>query len=266
VILPETFQIYAIRYARVDRGAAENFLGGDPHNGPMPLDFFVWAVTNARRTLVVDTGFNSATAARRKREFLRCPTEGLRLGGIDASAIEDVIVTHMHYDHIGNFDLFPNATFHLQDREMAFTTGRHMCHPPLRNSFDVEDVVGLVRKVHSDRVQFHDGEAELFPGLSLHWVGGHTAGIQVVRVWTQRGWVVLASDATHFYANMEQDRPFPVIFNVGDAVEAFRTLRRLADSPRHIVPGHDPLVLTRYPAPRDDLKGIVARLDLEPST
>ena len=164
MILPETFQIYAIRYARVDRGAAENFLGGDPHNGPMPLDFFVWAVTNARRTLVVDTGFNSAAGGSAQARIFTLPYRGARaFGGIDASAIEDVIVTHMHYDHMGHFDLLPNATFHLQDREMAFTTGRHMCHPPLRNSFNVEDVVGLVRKVHSDRVQFHDGEAELFP-------------------------------------------------------------------------------------------------------
>jgi hypothetical protein len=87
----------------------------------------------------------------------------------------------------------------------------------------------------------------------------------VVRVWTQRGWVVLASDATHFYANMEQGRVFPVVFNVGDVLEGFRTLRRLADSPQHIVPGHDPLVLKRYRAPAEEHKGMIARLDVDPS-
>jgi len=59
------------------------------------------------------------------------------------------------------------------------------------------------------RVRFHDGDAELFPGISLHLIGGHTMGLQVVRVATRRGAVVLASDASHFYANMEQTRPFP---------------------------------------------------------
>jgi glyoxylase-like metal-dependent hydrolase (beta-lactamase superfamily II) len=262
---PEIYEVYAVRYARVDRLAGENFLGGDPHNGSMPMDFFVWAVKSSRRTLVIDMGFDAGVAARRKRDFLRCPTEGLRLLGIDATTISDVIVTHMHYDHVGNYDRFPAATFHLQDREMAYVTGRHMCHPPLRNSFEIHDVVGLVRKVYTDHVQFHEGDTELAPGISVHWVGGHTAGSQVVRVRTQRGWVVLASDATHYYANMEQQRPFPIVFNVGDVLEGYRTLRKLADSPQHIVPGHDPLVLARYPAPRAELTGIVARLDIDPS-
>jgi glyoxylase-like metal-dependent hydrolase (beta-lactamase superfamily II) len=86
-------------------------------------------------------------------------------------------------------------------------------------------------------------------------------GLQVVRVATRRGWVVIASDASHFYANMEQVRPFPIVFNVADMVEGYARLRALADSPGHIIPGHDPLVLQRYPAPAESLRGIVARLD-----
>jgi hypothetical protein len=72
---------------------------------------------------------------------------------------------------------------------------------------------------------------------------------------------VLASDASHFYANMEQVRPFPIVYNVADMVEGYARLRALADSPGHIIPGHDPLVLERYPAPSSALQGIVARLD-----
>jgi len=85
-----------------------------------------------------------------------------------------------------------------------------------------------------------------------------------MRIWTKRGWVVLASDAAHFYANMDEGRPYPVVFNTGEMLEGFSNLRRLASSPDHIIPGHDPLVLERYPAPTGDLKGIVARLDVEP--
>jgi glyoxylase-like metal-dependent hydrolase (beta-lactamase superfamily II) len=86
-------------------------------------------------------------------------------------------------------------------------------------------------------------------------------GMQAVRVATRRGWLVLASDAAHFYANMEQVRPFPIVFSVADMVEGYRRLRELADSSGHIIPGHDPLVLERHPAPSEGLRGIVARLD-----
>jgi glyoxylase-like metal-dependent hydrolase (beta-lactamase superfamily II) len=86
-------------------------------------------------------------------------------------------------------------------------------------------------------------------------------GLQVVRVATRRGWVVLASDASHYYANMEQSRPFPIVYNVGDMVEGWRKARALAESGEHVIPGHDPLVLARYPAPAPALQGLVARLD-----
>jgi glyoxylase-like metal-dependent hydrolase (beta-lactamase superfamily II) len=119
----------------------------------------------------------------------------------------------------------------------------------------------MVRNTYAGRVRFHDGDAGIAPGVSLHFIGGHTMGLQVVRVATRRGHVVLASDASHFYANMEQARPFPIVFNVADMVEGYARLRALADSPAHIIPGHDPLVLERYPAASDALQGIVARLD-----
>jgi glyoxylase-like metal-dependent hydrolase (beta-lactamase superfamily II) len=255
------YEIYAIKYGRHERRARENFIGGDPHDGPMPLDYFVWLVRNAERAVVVDTGFSAATAARRQREHLRCPTEGLRLLGVEAATVRDVVITHLHYDHVGNFDLFPAATFHLQDEEMRYATGRHMRHELFRGAFDVEDVVGMVRNVYRGRVCFHDGDAAPFPGVSLHRIGGHTLGLQVVRVATRRGWVVLASDASHFYANMEQVRPFPIVYSVADMVAGYGRVRSLAESPDHVIPGHDPKVMERYPAPRKDLEGIVVRLD-----
>ena len=257
----EVYEVYAVKYAHHERRVGENFIGGDPHDGPMPLDYFVWLVRGRGRELVVDTGFSAAVAARRGRNHLRCPTDGLRVLGVEAQAVKDVVITHLHYDHVGNFDLFPAATFHLQDDELSYATGRHMSHPVFSGAFDVEDVVGMVRNVYRGRVRFHDGDAELFPGISLHLIGGHTKGLQVVRVATRRGWLVLASDASHFYANMEQERPFPIVYSVADMVQGYARLRELAESPAHIIPGHDPEVLRRYPAPRAELEGIAARLD-----
>jgi glyoxylase-like metal-dependent hydrolase (beta-lactamase superfamily II) len=258
------YEVYALKYAHHERRASANFLGGDPHDGPMPIDYFVWAIVGAERSYVVDTGFDAATGGKRGRKVLRCPSEGLAMVGVDPAKVRDVIVTHMHYDHCGNHHLFPEATFHLQDREMAYATGRHMCHAALGGAYETEDVCAMVRRLFAGRLQFHDGVTELAAGISLHHIGGHTMGIQAVRVWTRRGWVVLASDASHLYANMEQGRPYPIIYHLGDMLEGFGTLRKLASSPSHVIPGHDPLVLQRYPAPRPELAGIVARLDADP--
>lgn len=255
------YEVYALKYAHHDRRASENFIGGDPHDGPMPLDYFVWLVRGEGREVLVDTGFSPAMAAKRGREHLRCPAESLRLLGADAARIRDVVITHLHYDHVGNFELFPAATFHLQERELAYATGRYMCVECFRGAFEVEDVVGMVRRVYQGRVCFHQGDSELFPGISLHLIGGHTMGLQAVRVSTRRGWVVLASDASHFYANMEQERPFPIVWSVAEMLDGYRRMRALAESPAHIVPGHDPLVMERYPAVSPALQGVAARLD-----
>jgi len=259
---PETFEVFAVKYATHMRNADMNFMDPpDMHDGPMPIDYFIWLARSDKRTFIIDTGFNADTAAERGRELLRCPAESLSLLGVDANTVEDIIITHLHYDHVGNFDLFPNAQFHLQDREMNYATGRNMRHKPFRAPMDVEHVVGMVRQVYAERVTFHDGETELVPGFSLHHVGGHTAGLQVVRVHTRRGWVVLASDASHLYANMERTNPYPIIFREDEMLDGFETLRRLADSPDHIIPGHDPAVMDRYPASSPELEGIVVRLD-----
>ena len=260
----DTYEIYAVRYAHHERRARENFYGGDPHDGPMPLDYFVWAIRNAARTLILDTGFDAAMAKKRGRDFLHAPREGLLAIGVDPDKVADVVISHMHYDHAGNNDLFPNAAFHLQDREMAFCTGRCMCHADVRRSFEVDDVTAMIGRVFQGRVHFHDGDDEIAPGITVHHVGGHTAGLQFMRVKTARGWVVLASDASHFYANFEQMRAYATVYNVGDMLEGFSRLKRLASSPHHVIPGHDPLVMRRYPAAKPGLEGICVRLDVEP--
>ncbi len=262
----DSYEIYAVKYAHHDRPARDNFLGGDPHDVNMPLDYFVWAVVGEERSFVVDMGFDEAMGKQRGRQFCQPPEAGLKAIGIEADKVSDVIITHMHYDHAGNHGLFPNARFHLQDREMAYCTGRCMCHPTLSHAYEAEDVAVMLRRVFQGRVAFHDGDSEVAPGISVHLMGGHTNGLQVVRVRTRRGWVVLASDASHLYANIGQARPFPVVYNVGDMLEAYGKIRRLADSEAHIVPGHDPDVLKRYPAAAGGLEDWIVRLDADPKS
>ena len=228
----------------------------------MPLDYYVWVIKADARNIVVDTGFDSREAASRGRTLIRPVAEGLAAIDVDPRDVLDVVITHMHYDHAGNVALFPRARFHVQDAEMAYCTGRAMTHQHLATPFAVENVVEMVRRVFDGRVVFHAGGSVLYPGVTLHHLPGHTLGLQAVRVETGRGPVVLASDAAHFWANLEREIPFPVVADVPQYLESLRALRRLAPSVDHIIPGHDPGVLARFPAEAGALD--IVRLDLAP--
>ena len=261
----DTYEVYALHYGTMpQRTRRDSFIHADDHAAPHTIDYFVWAIVNAERTIVVDTGFDQAEGERRGRTHLRSPAQALSLLGVDAATVQDVIVTHLHYDHAGTLGDFPAARFHVNDREMAFATGRQMNRAFFRRSFAVHHVTAMVECLFQERLVFHDGEESIAPGVSVHHIGGHTPGMQSVRVNTRRGQVVLASDACHFYENMERGLPFPTVYNVDDMIQGWDTLRRLADSPAHIVPGHDPLVFQRYPAPEPGLEGTVVRLDAVP--
>src|SRR5207342_1514301 len=144
--------VYAIKYSHQERRSSANFIGGDSHDVPMPLDYFVWAVVGEARAYVVDTGFDQAAADKRGKRITRPVEEGLAAIGVDCSSVQDVILTHMHYDHAGNGALFPHARYHLQDKEMAFCTGRCMCHRTLGVHFEPDDVAGMVHKVFKGQV------------------------------------------------------------------------------------------------------------------
>jgi glyoxylase-like metal-dependent hydrolase (beta-lactamase superfamily II) len=260
----DVYTVYAIRYGRHDRRSPVNYIGGDPHDILQPLDYYIWAIVGTQTTFVLDTGFDRAMGAKRDRAIIKPIDEGLKAIGIDSGAVEHVIISHLHFDHAGNYDLFPRARYHLQDCEMGYATGRSMCHEQLRMPFEADDVAAMVRKVFADRVQFHDGTGELAPGITVHLVGGHSRGLQCVRVKTRRGFVVLAADATHLYNHFEERRVYPIVDNVALVLEGYDLLERLATSRQHVIPGHDPAVLDRYPAARAGLQDWVVRLDAEP--
>lgn len=263
--MPEPFELFALRYANHSgRSAADNFIGGDLHESGADLDYYVWVARRSDRVFVIDTGFGEEAAQRRGRTLLRRPAQALALLGIEAAEVDEVILTHLHYDHAGGTGDFRKARFHLQDSEMAFATGRCMCHAHLSAPFEVEDVVAMVRRVFNAQVVFHDGVDQLAEGLSVHRIGGHSKGLQAVRVFTRRGWVVIASDATHLYANIATGRPFPIVVDVAQMLDGFRQVRELADSEDHVIPGHDPMVMNLYPAPSPELEGIAVRLDTAP--
>lgn len=238
------YRIYAVRYAHRQCTSSEAFYG-DYHASPMTMDYFVWALTNGTHTVVVDLGFTEPVGTRRGRQFLRCPSKGLGEIGVDAGQVEHVILSHFHYDHVGNYALFPKATFYVQDAEMAFYTGRHAARPAFRHSIEADDVCALVHLNYERRLVFVDGAREIVPGIGVHKVGGHTAGMQIVTVDHAKGRAVVASDASHYYRNFEERIPFNTLHDLPGVYGAFERIRELAGAPELVIPGHDPLVLDR---------------------
>jgi glyoxylase-like metal-dependent hydrolase (beta-lactamase superfamily II) len=263
-VTTETYEILAIKYAELAaRRRFESFIAADNHDGPHPITYYIWVIRNANRTIVVDCGFDEVEGAKRGRKVTRTPAAALEMLGIAASGIEQLIISHLHYDHAGTLAAFPKARFHLQAAEMAYATGPCMCHAFLRHPFTADHVCEMVRNIYSGRVAFHDGDGEVAPGVTVHKLGGHSRGLQCVRVMTAGGPVVLASDSSHFYENFEQGKVFPITIDIADVLEGYTRLKGLAGSPRRVVPGHDPLVLERYPALNAQTQGIVHRLDVD---
>ncbi len=262
----EIYEIFALRYAeRTDRTRAENFKMADDHDAPMPLDYYLWVIRNDARTIVVDTGFGKAEARQRGRQLLQTPEQALARVGVQLATVKDVVITHLHYDHAGTLADFSAARFHLQSSEMAFATGPAMLDAGERWAFSADHVCDMVRLLYDDRLVFHDEDADIAPGITLHRLPGHTAGLQVVRVPTRRGFVVLASDASHFYENFARRSPFPICYSEPDMLKSFERLAQLADSEDHIIPGHDPLVRALYSPPSGELDGWACRLHEPPA-
>ncbi|MBE9636245.1 N-acyl homoserine lactonase family protein [Salipiger mangrovisoli] len=243
------WEIFALRYAtRAARTRADSFIFDDDHAAPHPMDYFLWVLRREHEVVLVDTGYEADEGARRDRPILLDPREALRPLNIRAEDVGRVIVTHLHYDHAGGLHLFPNATLHMQAAEMAYATGPCMCHATLRMPYTGDHICEAVRRLFAGQLVFHDGDAEVAEGVTVHRIGGHSRGLQCVRVRTQSGWMVLASDAAHYYENLLRQKPFPIVVDLEDMLKGFARLETLASERRLILPGHDPRVTRLFPS------------------
>jgi len=241
----DQYRIYAVRYGHRDTVPAWEAFHKE-HAAPLyGMDYFVWAITNGQRTVIVDTGYSEEEGVRRGRQFLRSPVVGLAELGIDAGHVEHVVLSHFHYDHIGGTALFPRARFWVQEAEMRFYTGPNATRPAFRGSIYLPDILSVVTLNYEGRVAFADGDVEIVSGIWVHAASGHTAGMQIVSAETSRGRAVLTSDASHYYANMDEGYAFNTFVDLAGVYRAYDRIRALAASPDLIIPGHDPLVLQR---------------------
>lgn len=256
--------VHAVKYAdRNARTRADSFIFDDNHDAPHAMDYYIWVLRHGEKTIVVDTGYDTAEAQSRQRPIALEPHAALAPLGIDPATVTDVIVTHLHYDHAGGLHLFPSAQLHLQQAEMAFATGPCMCHPTLQMPFTAIHICTAIQRLYSGKLTFYDGDAEIADGVTVHCIGGHSRGLQCVRVRTKSGWLVLASDAAHFYENVRAQKPFPIVVDLQNMLDGFATLNNLASHPDLIIPGHDPLVRACFP---NEVAPHISRLDVGPTT
>jgi len=232
------YKIYILQYALRKCMMCERVMGSTDTT-PVEVPYYIWVVTNGEHTAVVDMGATESNITKHGRFWLEHPASLLDKVGVNAKTVEHAIVTHLHWDHAGNYELFPRAKFHLQEDELAFWTGKHVKHRYFSRAIEVEDVCAMVRYNYDGRVNLVSGSQELFPGVTLHRMGGHTKGIQVVQVQTASGTAVIASDACADYLLLRTNTPSTIMCDVPGYLDGFDTLRRLAKDERHILPGHD---------------------------
>jgi glyoxylase-like metal-dependent hydrolase (beta-lactamase superfamily II) len=239
------FEVYALKYAERDTTACQFFYREASHE-PITLHYYVWLVLGGPHPVLVDTGFLQDEARQRGVRNWVSPAAMVERAGVRPADIPMALITHLHYDHWAGHSVFPAAEFWVQADEVAFWTGPVARYDAFKQSANAPALAELVRLNYENRIRMLDGDREVLPGLRVHRVGGHTAGLQIVSVETASGPVVLTSDASHFYRNVERRQPVQIITDLPDMLRAFETIEALAGATRLVVAGHDPEVAERF--------------------
>lgn len=258
------YEVYAVRYGSLTTQRSAVFADYPVYrhaDGEIGMDYFFWLLRDGDRIVLVDTGFAPDVGRRRGREVLYEPADALNRLGVDPASVTDVVLTHFHYDHIGNVRLFPEARIVTSAREFAFWTGPYGGKPVVAAPTGPSEVQHVAQAHRHGRVVLVPDEDAGLPGLQLLDLGGHTPGQLGVVVPTAGRTVVLASDAAHSYDEYERDMPFHVYSDIEGMYRGFETLRRLEKDPGVVVvPGHDPDVMRRFPAASEEVEELAVRL------
>jgi glyoxylase-like metal-dependent hydrolase (beta-lactamase superfamily II) len=246
------WEVIAVRYGTRMTTKSAVYLNyaqyGEP-DAPLRMDYFFWILRNAQEVIIIDTGFSDAAGRRRQRMMTMAPAQALAQLGIDPAAVKRLILTHAHWDHTGNIDLFPNAQILMSRTEFAFIGSDLARRPLLANVLDEDDNRFILQLAAQGRLTLLDPEDRSIEGVLLRELPGHAPGQLAVIVERPGGDVILSSDVTHYYEELARDRPFNVVTDLVAMYRSLEILRGLAAQPGAVVvPGHDPEVMQRFPA------------------
>jgi glyoxylase-like metal-dependent hydrolase (beta-lactamase superfamily II) len=248
------YEVVAVRYGVMEATRSRLFHSfhtyGEP-DGPAALAYYFWVLRDGDRVVLVDTGYDPAVARRRGRDLLVEPIEALRQLGIAPEQVSTILVSHFHYDHIGNLSAFPGADLVVPATEVAFWSSPAAGH--FHFAVHVEDPeLAVIEAARAEgRVRTVAGDAEALPGVRAIEVGGHSPGQLMFLVATEGDDVLLTSDAIHLYEDLERDRPSAVVFDLPGMYRAHERIRELADAGAVVIPGHEPTVMNRFPTVGD---------------
>lgn len=244
-----TYEVHAVRYATIPGFPVRGLIAGADSSRRMDLAMTVWVARSADRVVLVDAGFyREKFMARWKPEGFVRPSEALAPLGIRPEDVTDLVVTHVHWDHLDGADLFPNARVWIQKEEYEHHVGPD--GQVLDRAIDALDATMLASLKAQGRVHLVDGDGQEFlPGITAYTGGKHTFQSQYLGVHTAEGTVVLASDNCYLYENLDRHVAIAQTLDAASNLAAQERMRSLAVEERFIVPGHDPAVFQRFPAP-----------------
>lgn len=257
----DLYELVVVRHGTREARRSEVFLNyaqyGEP-DGPFVVDYYLWVLRSHTHTVLVDTGYARGPAEARGRKVLVEPAEAYRALGVDTGAELSIVVTHAHYDHIGNVDLFPNATVVASAAEVDFWSSPVSRKPLLGHFTEPEEIAALARVDAEGRLRRFSGSTEVAPGVVVTEVGGHTPGQSMVTAPTSAGTVLLTSDAVHFTEELDRDMPFVAVTDLPAMYQGLQNVRDLVAAGKvdHVVTGHTAGVLDDLEPWNVDLAGV----------
>ncbi len=245
------YTIQAIRYGTIRQFPASNLVVGAAENEKLDVALVIWLIRADGRNILLDTGFHRQKWMDifKVTDFLS-PDEAVRQAGVDPTQVQDIILSHLHWDHAGGIDLFPNATVWVQKDEYAYYTGPAWQTGGQHGGIDPDDLVNLLLRNTQGKLKLINGDdQEILPGIRVYTGARHTFASQYIRIEGVPVFV-LASDNCYLYRNIETRTPIPT-FDPQDRdanLQAFDRMIVLAGARERVIPGHDILQFVRFPA------------------